>query len=340
MHVYRPGDGGPEIRDIQERLAVFGIEIDPAERDGSFGSSTQEAVREFQRRRHLRVDGLVGPDTWGQLVEAGYDLGDRALYVHAPHFRGDDVRALQRKLNALGFDSGKEDGLFGPQTGRAVREFQRNVGHEADGIVGASTIATLDRMRPHENAPSRALVREREQLRSSRGGIQGRLVALDVDPESPDVAVVISIARVIETELTAEGAGAVVLADRGGGADTSARALAANRMEAATCISLSIAAAIPEGTGPTCSYFGSRTTHSPAGMLLAGLILEELEGELAQRGRLQRLTQSILRETRMPAVIIEPLSVSEVGARQETEVELPLRVGRAIARGITRYFAG
>ncbi len=83
---------------------------------------------------------MVGPDTWGQLVEAGYQLGDRTLYLHSPFHRGDDVSALQRKLNGLGFDAGREDGLFGPLTDRAVREFQRNVGEEPDGIVGIDTL--------------------------------------------------------------------------------------------------------------------------------------------------------------------------------------------------------
>ena len=61
----------------------------------------------FQARRGCcGSTALVGPDTWGQLVEAGYRLGDRTLYLHSPLFRGDDVRALQRKLNALGLRRG------------------------------------------------------------------------------------------------------------------------------------------------------------------------------------------------------------------------------------------
>ena len=109
--------------------------------------------------------GHVGPDTWGQLVEAGYHLGDRTLYLHSPNFRGDDVRALQRKLNVLGFDAGRQDGLFGPNTDRALREFQRNVGEYPDGIAGPHVITTLERMRPQESGPSRALIREEEELR-------------------------------------------------------------------------------------------------------------------------------------------------------------------------------
>ena len=54
-----------------------------------------------------------------------------------------------------------------------------------------------------------------------------------------------------------------------------------------------------------CAYFGSATTHSPAGKRLAELVAEELERELGSAGRLEGLTHAILRETRMPAVQID-----------------------------------
>ena len=103
-------------------------------------------------------------------------------------FRGDDVRELQRMLNALGFDSGKEDGFYGPRTDAALRLFQRNVGDEPDGIVGPHTLSVLRRMRPLEAAPSRALVREREELEGPRGPIAGRVIAVDAgDGSAKDV---------------------------------------------------------------------------------------------------------------------------------------------------------
>jgi len=50
------------------------------------------------------------------IVESGFPLGDRLLYLHEPLLRGDDVAALQRRLNAFGFDAGREDGLLGTET--------------------------------------------------------------------------------------------------------------------------------------------------------------------------------------------------------------------------------
>jgi N-acetylmuramoyl-L-alanine amidase len=254
-------------------------------------------------------------------------------------FRGDDVRSFQRKLNALGFDAGKEDGLYGAHTDRAAREFQRNVGDEVDGIVGPHMIASLLRMRPQESAPSRALVREEEELRHARGSIEGRVIAIDIS-EGPDTPAVAAIAASLVTDLRTMGANPIFTEGDGDGATASDQARAANSLEAAVCLSLRLAEGLPEAMGPTCSYFGSLVTHSPAGMLLAQLILEELEGVLDRRGRLQRLTASILRETRMPAVQIEPVfETNEAELARLTDPAFTAKIGRAIAAGVRRYFS-
>jgi len=304
MRIYRVGDRGPEVSDIQSRLSALGAVVDDAERDGTFGSSTAAAVRSFQRERHLRVDGLVGPDTWEQLVEAGWQLGDRTLYHRAPMFRGDDVRELQRKLNALGFDSAKEDGLYGPRTDAALRLFQRNVGDDPDGIVGPHTLSVLRRMRPLEAVPSRALVREREELKATRGPIEGRVIAVDVG-EGPDGGgdVHRRSAQALVAALQAVGADPRLLVMADDAAAPTDRARLANEAGAAASITVELAPGDHEGVGgPVCSYFGSRTTHSPSGLVLAQLILEELEAELGLPGKLRPLTIAPLRETRMPAV--------------------------------------
>jgi len=57
--------------------------------------------------------------------------------------KGDDVVKLQKRLNELGFNSGTADGDFGPRTKRAVIEFQRKRGLDADGIVGPRTREAL-----------------------------------------------------------------------------------------------------------------------------------------------------------------------------------------------------
>lgn len=56
---------------------------------------------------------------------------------------GPDVKALQQKLKALGFDPNGVDGNFGPGTDRAVRAFQQASGLGVDGRVGPGTLAAL-----------------------------------------------------------------------------------------------------------------------------------------------------------------------------------------------------
>jgi uncharacterized protein (TIGR02594 family) len=53
--------------------------------------------------------------------------------------KGERVRALQNRLEALGFEVGQVDGDFGMRTLSAVKAFQRSKGLTADGVVGPIT---------------------------------------------------------------------------------------------------------------------------------------------------------------------------------------------------------
>lgn len=57
--------------------------------------------------------------------------------------RGDDVKALQKALNAKGFDCGEADGIFGPKTEAAVKALQKAAHIAVDGIVGPQTRKAL-----------------------------------------------------------------------------------------------------------------------------------------------------------------------------------------------------
>lgn len=59
--------------------------------------------------------------------------------------RGEKVIELQQKLNELGFNCGKPDGIFGNGTETAVKDFQRSQNLVVDGLVGNGTLTALDK---------------------------------------------------------------------------------------------------------------------------------------------------------------------------------------------------
>jgi N-acetylmuramoyl-L-alanine amidase len=327
------GARGEAVRDVQHRLLGVGLRIEPDELDGTFGRSTETAVREFQRARGLPDDGIVGSDTWEQLVEAGYRLGDRTLYLRSPAFRGDDVRELQRMLNALGFDAGKEDGLFGPRTTSGVREFQRNVATRVDGIVGLDTVHEIARYRPE--GTSRAFVREQEAALGPGFALGGAVVALDADRTETDPDdLALRLARIVADELRRLGARPLLLRDRPDAVPVPDRIRRANASGAAILVSLAFGALEPTTPGIACFHYGTPTTHSPMGRRLADSIHEVIRSSAGDGGGIHPRSISILRETRMPAVRIEaPIPPDSPNADAAFVGEL----GSAIVRGIEAF---
>ncbi len=144
------------------------------------------AVRGFQQSRRLDPDGVVGPDTWRALYEAGYVLGDRLLDYRRPMARGEDVAELQRRLNDLGFDAGKVDGVFGPDTQRALRDFQHNRQIAEDGITGPQVLGELRLVSRTAEKTGREAIREREWLRSLPRTLAGSRVYFDAGCRTDD----------------------------------------------------------------------------------------------------------------------------------------------------------
>ena len=77
-------------------------------------------------------------------------------------------------------------------------------------------------------------------------------------------------------------------------------------------------------------------------MLLARLILDEVESEFHLKGHLRRLTGALLRETRMPAVQVEQPSLPTPagGTERGGDADPADRIALAIAAGIRRFFRG
>src|SRR5512132_1229397 len=132
----RKGDQQHPVKTLQYLLRARGHNVTA---DGIFGSNTDAAVRAFQQRKGLAVDGIVGPNTWSALI-----------ITVKQGSQGDAVRGVQEEFqfrNLSGDQAGKGlqgDGAFGPRTDAAVRGFQQTL-HRAppsitvDGVVGPVT---------------------------------------------------------------------------------------------------------------------------------------------------------------------------------------------------------
>lgn len=321
VHIRR-GDRGEAVRDLRSRLTTLGHPPAPGDDPDEFGTATEAALRGFQSERGLRVDGICGPQTWSALVESGYALGDRLLYHRHPMLRGDDVGALQRSLNSLGFDAGKEDGIFGPDTTRALREFQRNAGITVDGICGPETLAALDRVRRGQEG-SVAQAREREVVRRGPGGLAGRRVFLAVEPGLE------ALGEVVRERLARNRAHVVVEV---AGSDQSRLAAEANRFDAEFVLLLRLG----DRPGCWCGYFQSGNFSSERGHRMASCMLEEVVGVLGGPARgPEGKTLAVLRETRAPAVVCEPVAADDVDGLRVLVTHAG-EVGRAIVTGLRR----
>ena len=140
----RYGSEGPEVVSLQNRLIALGYLTGSA--DGKFGRATRNALIAFQKANGLVRDGVAGAKTLAALqstsvVSNTVETGTTLKIGSA----SSAVATLQNRLIALGYLTGKADGIFGTKTSLAVIAFQKANGLTPDGIAGAKTIAKLNK---------------------------------------------------------------------------------------------------------------------------------------------------------------------------------------------------
>lgn len=352
MDLIKKGQRSPAVEDMQARLERLGYSVPESERGGFFGPGTEAAVRTLQQQRGLNVDGLVGRATWRELIGSTWALGDRLLALTDPPLAGDDVRDLQARLNALGFAAGKHDGIFGIATVGALRDFQRNLAINEDGIMGLETVKALDRLRLVIRPGLGPRTREREARRGSPPGLAGKRIAIDPghggdDPgelgPSGETEQEIAFQLAARTATFLENQGAETMLTRGpnDGPEDSERALLANSFEAHLLVSLHLNHhRLGVAEGAATYFFAHEGVASEPGEHLASLVLESLS-ELGRNDcRAHGMSYPLLRETRMPAIVVEPGFISNPEeVKFLTDAPSIDQVALAVVKALDRYFS-
>ncbi|MCC8026036.1 MAG: peptidoglycan-binding protein [Clostridium sp.] len=131
------GEKSDVVLACQQRLRELGyLTTTP---DGAYGDDTAVAVRQFQARNDLIVDGYLGPST--RIVLNSSEAKANGLMLGE---RGDSVKRVQELLKKHGYLSASSvTGYYGEATERAVKNFQDRNGLGVDGLVGLQTMAKL-----------------------------------------------------------------------------------------------------------------------------------------------------------------------------------------------------
>jgi N-acetylmuramoyl-L-alanine amidase len=138
------GDRSTAVELISNTLLRLGFITAPSD---IFDEKLTQGIKAFQQERGLTATGVINEITARSLEEARFKLGDRVLSFDASAImRGDDVSNLQDRLIQMGFNCGKVDGIYGPNTEAAVKEFQKSVGITVDGKCGPATLISLMRL--------------------------------------------------------------------------------------------------------------------------------------------------------------------------------------------------
>ena len=285
-----------------------------------FDDGLEAAVRDFQQRRGLVADGLVGPQTVRALDGARWRLGDRVL-LHTPGhpMRGDDVAALQERMVVLGVMAGPVDAVFGPRTDAALRDLQRGLGLEPDGLCSAATLRAMQSLARAVGGGDPWALRQHAAVAGAGRSLSGKVVVLDPAHGGPDPGtaahglreadVVLDVAARVRDRLAATGVEPILTRDDRDGPDDVARALLADQVGADVVLSLHCdGSASPTASGVSTFFWGDDRVgaRSATGQRLASLVQREVVARTGMPDlRTHACTFDILRVTRMPAVQVE-----------------------------------
>ncbi len=291
---------GEDIRAVQNRLNSLGYNAGTA--DGYYGNGTRTAVINFQTAKGLDADGDVGPTTWNALFNTSNSGGSgysRILKLTSPLMYGEDIRAVQNKLNSLGYNAGTADGYYGNDTRTAVISFQTARGIDIDGEVGPTTWKTLFNTSTSGGNGSTSNIRKvfidpghgGTDPGASGNGLYEKEVVLSISKKVRNIL----ISKGFEVELSRSTDQYVSLSDR---------AAQANAWDADLFVSIHCnSATSSSANGTECyTYPTANTSTKSLSKNMASALASKLG--LTNRGH-KEANFAVLRLSNMPAILIE-----------------------------------
>ncbi len=268
---------------------------------------SESEIRSFQQARGLSVTGLVDEVTARALEEAKWKLGDRSLNLQEPPLmHGDDVAALQSRLTEMGFDCGRVDGIYGPRTELAVKDFQKSVGATIDGKCGPATIIALIRLTKIVSGGAPSVLRESANQKNRGPALANKTIVLNPDGDDP---LVYDVAVRTEGRLLALGASVFLTRGATNNPSEKERIAFSNSSNADLMISLHEDSYKNENAHGAATYFyGSEAhgVHSIVGERFASLVQREICARTDFANcRTHAMTWELLRLTKAPAVRID-----------------------------------
>ncbi len=316
----------PRVRALREQLArargssSSAADLPSDSPDDVFDDRLAEQVKAFQQARGLIADGVVGPHTARALDAAQWRLGDRVLLFTPGHLvRGDDVAALQERLQSLGLLHGLVDGVLGPDTDAALRDAQRSLGLAADGLCGPATLRGLAALARSVGGGDPWSLRQQARVEHAGKSLTGRCVVLDPGSAEHEADVTLDVARRVEGRLEVIGVRTVLSRGAAGRPDDAEVAELADDVRADVLLSLHCdRSPSPRAHGVAAFYWGDERvgSRSRVGQRLATLVQREL---VARTGLLDCRTHArgfeLLRRTPVPAVWVDLGYVTHPGDR-------------------------
>ncbi len=320
MQLLRSGMRASAVAEVRTILAGLGLlnNTDPDAVD-LFDAPTERAIKAFQQNRGLSADGIVGRDTYRALSGARWRPGDRVMMHNATNLMyGDDVEWLQLRLLQLGYDCGtRADGIYGPRTEDALRNFQREQALHPDGVCATQTLRALNQLERSVVGGRPQLLRDMRAVADAGPNLMGKRIVLDPSHGGSDTGVSVDgvheadlvwdLATRLEGRLSVVGVTTSLTRGPSNTSTDEQRAQFANNQRADLVLSLHLdSASSPHSNGVATYFYGGRETSSSLGERLADLVQREIVARTALLdGHIHAKNWELLRLTRMPAVWVE-----------------------------------